>query len=84
MKKLVFLKKDVKKGQLLTTDDVTVVFDEVNWDALKIRWWERIILFFIRKRIAMDFGKDADYSIFYKVFNGKIYIVKDKVTRPSS
>lgn len=48
---------------------------------LKIRWWERLILWFLPSHISCDIGSvNGDHNVYivYKRFNGKLYILKER------
>ena len=50
-------------------------FDKIS--AMNIKWWEKIVLFFLPTHISCDVGvkEKANVWIEYKKFNKKIYLV---------
>lgn len=41
--------------------------------VISIKWWERLLLVFARKRLTECEG----YGFFYKKMFGKVYVIKD-------
>jgi hypothetical protein len=52
-------------------------FPNLNNSYSKLPLWVRVCLFFIPYKVAYDRGYDSKYVMFYKVFRGQIYILKE-------
>lgn len=54
--------------------------DIYNYNINKIRWWERILLFFKKPTYVCDSDNNIISEIKYKHLFGKTYILKENIS----
>ncbi len=52
----------------------------INPNLLGIKWWEKLVLLFIKPKMSVDWGNEEELAcaVFYKQFRNKVYIVGQK------
>jgi len=77
----------LKEGEYDKTNDLSnreqarmkTVFDELNIKFYKLPWWKRILFFFLKTHIGVDYGsKDESVITMWKIWRGKYYLVEER------